>query len=495
MLGGTDQALQPLGAAAVRLVRALVERDGRRSLFEAAGEGGGKGGGVGADAHWLLPEIDISLIMREYVEPGSKARALLSKMPWLLPFAKRVDVFRELVAAERRRIKGEALPEHLRGHQVKIRRERILEDGYVQLAGLDAWELKGTIRIEFVSRLGYTEAGIDRHGVFKEFLEETLSRAFDPDGGLFQRTVQGGRGGGLYPSPTSGVADPQHLRLFEFVGKMLGKAFYEGIVLEPTLANFFSAKLLGIRAGVDELPSFDPTLHASIEALKSYDGDVERDLCLSFSAERDELGVCSSVELREGGASIPVTAENRIEYVHLMADFWLNGQIAEPSAAFVSGVHSVVPSGWLRLFSTAELQRLLNGDDLDIDLADLRKHTRYTGGYHDLSPAVRDLWSVLGGFSSSERALFLKFTTSCSKPPLMGFRHLHPEFTVQCVGGTGGETPSVLAFFGMGRKETERLPTASTCFNLLKLPNFKNKKVLREKLLYAIKSASGFELS
>jgi len=24
--------------------------------------------------------------------------------------------------------------------------------------------------------------------------------------------------------------------------------------------------------------------------------------------------------------------------------------------------------------------------------------------------------------------------------------------------------PSVLAFFGMGRKETERLPTASTCF-------------------------------
>ena len=137
VLVATDQALQPLSAAAVRLVRALVERDGRRSLFEAAGEGGGKSGGVGGDAHWLLPEIDISLIMREYVEPRSKARALLSKMPWLLPFAKRVDVFRELVAAERRRIKGEALPEHLRGHQVKIRRGRILEDGYVQLAGLE----------------------------------------------------------------------------------------------------------------------------------------------------------------------------------------------------------------------------------------------------------------------------------------------------------------------------------------------------------------------
>ena len=48
---------------------------------------------------------------------------------------------------------------------------------------------------------------------------------------------------------------------------------------------------------------------------------------------------------------------------------------------------------------------------------------------------------------------------------------------------------------GMGRNETQRLPTASTCFNLLKLPNFKSRAVLRERLLYAIRSASGFELS
>ena len=53
----------------------------------------------------------------------------------------------------------------------------------------------------------------------------------------------------------------------------------------------------------------------------------------------------------------------------------------------------------------------------------------------------------------------------------------------------------MLAFFGMGRKETDRLPTAATCFNLLKLPNFKSKKVLKERLLYAIKSESGFDLS
>jgi len=99
-----------------------------------------------------------------------------------------------------------------------------------------------------------------------------------------------------------------------------------------------------------------------------------------------------------------------------------------------------------------------------------------------MSPTVRDLWAVLTELSREDLALFLKFVTSCSKPPLLGFQHLNPQFTVQCVSADGGDTPSVLAFFGMGRKETGRLPTSATCFNLLKLPNFKSKKILREKL-------------
>jgi ubiquitin-protein ligase E3 B len=142
-----------------------------------------------------------------------------------------------------------------------------------------------------------------------------------------------------------------------------------------------------------------------------------------------------------------------------------------------------------------ELQRLINGDDAPIDVSDLRRHTRYAGGYNELTPTIRDLWRVLSEMDHTDKALFLKFVTACSRPPLLGFRHLQPPFTVQCVSGDGGDTPSVLAFFGMGRNETHRLPTASTCFNLLKLPNFKSRAVLRERLLYAIRAGQGFELS
>lgn len=46
-----------------------------------------------------------------------------------------------------------------------------------------------------------------------------------------------------------------------------------------------------------------------------------------------------------------------------------------------------------------------------------------------------------------------------------------------------------------GGTDLERLPTASTCMNLLKLPEFCDQHLMRNKLLYAIESSAGFELS
>uniref|UniRef100_A0A8B9UX03 HECT-type E3 ubiquitin transferase n=1 Tax=Anas zonorhyncha TaxID=75864 RepID=A0A8B9UX03_9AVES len=62
---------------------------------------------------------------------------------------------------------------------------------------------------------------------------------------------------------------------------------------------------------------------------------------------------------------------------------------------------------------------------------------------------------------------------------------------------TGDTLGSVLrGFFTIRKKEPGgRLPTSSTCFNLLKLPNYSKKSILREKLRYAISMNTGFELS
>ena len=44
-------------------------------------------------------------------------------------------------------------------------------------------------------------------------------------------------------------------------------------------------------------------------------------------------------------------------------------------------------------------------------------------------------------------------------------------------------------------RPNEKLPTASTCFNVLRLPGYSNAKIMKEKLLYAINSNSGFDLA
>src|SRR4029434_9374456 len=67
-------------------------------------------------------------------------------------------------------------------------------------------------------------------------------------------------------------------------------------------------------------------------------------------------------------------------------------------------------------------------------------------------------------------------------------------FSLQDTGDTLG---SVLrGFFTIRKKEPGgRLPTSSTCFNLLKLPNYSTKSILRDKLPYDLRMNTGCELS
>ncbi|XP_011503939.1 PREDICTED: ubiquitin-protein ligase E3B-like, partial [Ceratosolen solmsi marchali] len=384
----------------------------------------------------------------------------------------------------------------------KICRSRIIEDGYRQLSRIPSQALKGLIRVRFINELGLDEAGIDQDGVFKEFLEETIKRIFDPSMNLFKVTSENR----LYPSSTSAIQE-NHLLFFEFIGRMLGKAVYEGIVVDVPFASFFISQFCGQAGGVfyswlDELASLDRELYRSLTMVKHYNGDIG-DLALTFSFDENVMGKIITHELKPGGKAILVTNENKINYIHLMARFRMYVQIKNQIKAFTKGFRSMINSAWLTLFSTPECQKLISGEDISLDLRDLRKHTQYYGGFHDKHRVICWLWDILEkDFSESEKGLFLKFVTSCSKSPLIGFAHLEPPFSIRCVEvgddeDTGDTIGSVIrGFFTIHKKDPQnRLPTSSTCFNLLKLPNYKKKNILREKLYYAVTSNTGFELS
>lgn len=481
-----------LKRASLDLLLLLYDRDCRKSFTPSN--------------HWLSKEIKVSHFLNELRDRKERARILLDNIPHVLPHMERVKVFHGWVSEDKNYLgidKEYSRPSAV----VSIRRSRLLEDGYEQLSQYQGTQLKGIIRVKFVNEQGLDEAGIDQDGVFKEFLEDVISEAFNPQLNLFKMTI-GADEQNLYPSPTSFIHS-NYLHLFEFVGKMLGKAIYEGILVDVRFASFFLNSILrrnhsAMYSSIDELPSLDPEMHKHLNFIKNYDGDVS-DLDLVFAYDEDMLGQMVTHDLKPGGRAISVTNTNKFSYIHLMAMFRIHTQIKEVSAAFISGFYSIISPEWLSIFSSAELQHLISGDSGKIDLNDLRNNCRYFGGYHSSHPAIIWLWDILiNDFTLAEKKSFLKFVTSCSNPPLLGFKYLEPQFSIRFVDCSEDEDEGdsvgsvVRGLFNVRKKgpsSSARLPTASTCFNLLKLPCYKKKSILKEKLRYAIKSGAGFELS
>ena len=248
---------------------------------------------------------------------------------------------------------------HPVGHQITVNRSQVFEDGFRTLHRLGG-KLKGAIKVSYINSQGLAEAGIDGGGLFKDFMMNLCKDAFDPQRGLFKATDDGK----LYPNPASHLAADAHLEYFEFLGMVLGKAVYDGILVELPLARFFVSKLKGRSSGLKDLESLDAELYQNLLFLKQYEGSVE-DLSLFFSLDTDQYGEAKETELIPGGKDVPVTNENVLRYIHLVAHHRLNLQIRPQSYAFLRGFQTLVDSAWTSMFNEDELQELIAAKGTD----------------------------------------------------------------------------------------------------------------------------------
>ncbi|TYI61940.1 hypothetical protein E1A91_D10G208500v1 [Gossypium mustelinum] len=406
---------------------------------------------------------------------GSKAHDILKQAPFLIPFTSRVKIFTSQLASVRQRHGAHGV---FTRNRFRIRRDHILEDAYNQMSQLSEEDLRGLIRVTFVNEFGVEEAGIDGGGIFKDFMENITRAAFDVQYGLFKETADHL----LYPNPGSGMIHEQHLQFFHFLGTLLAKAMFEGILVDIPFATFLLSKLKQKYNYLNDLPSLDPELYRHLIFLKHYKGDIS-ELELYFVIVNNEYGEQTEEELLPGGKNIHVTNENVITFIHLVSNHRLNFQIRQQSSHFLRGFQQLMQKDWIDMFNEHELQLLISGslDSLDVD--DLRCHTNYAGGYHGEHYVIDMFWEVLKSFSLENQKKFLKFVTGCSRGPLLGFKYLEPLFCIQRAAGSASE------------EALDRLPTSATCMNLLKLPPYRSKEQLEAKLMYAIYADAGFDLS
>jgi ubiquitin-protein ligase E3 C len=466
-------------AAAASALRSLYERHSQRAL--------------GPADVFVIDVNKVSLCLLSLKHPdqpplsGNEAieeaiNRLMSLMPWSVPFFVRVERF-EKVRIEHRRMSQEGQPQV----RVSVQRARLFDSVLAALKDVRGDLLRRKVNVQFINDEGLPEAGIDAGGLFKELWTQLTAIIFDPRFGLFSLTNSEG-GKELYPNPSSSLLTGfDDTITFELLGRVLGKALYEGVTVETRFARFFLHYLSGRAVHLHHLPSLDQELYKSLMFLKSYQGNVEEDLCLSFTSSIEigaggEGGGGTDIDLVPGGSSIPVTNSNRLSYIHLLAEYRLGGAIATQNQAFLAGLRDVLPANWLTPFSAPELQVLISGAHSGIDISDLKANTIYANGFSSYDSCISRFWQIVSSFSDQDKAALLKFSTSCSRPPPLGFKQLEPKFCIQRVPFTGRESEAPL-------------PSSSTCFNVLKLPDYKSETVMKEKLLMALRSGAGFEMT
>ncbi|EGD80628.1 ubiquitin-protein ligase [Salpingoeca rosetta] len=351
---------------------------------------------------------------------------------------------------------------------ISVSRSRIFEQSYSAVLGMSPDQLRRELRITFEE-----ERGLDFGGPTREWFYLLSHEMFNPYYGLFEYSAADSYT--LQMSPTSSV-NPDHLRYFQFIGRVVGMAIYHGRLLDVFFIHPFYKMMLRRHIALADVEVVDADYYRSLQWI--LDNDPTQ-LELTFEVDREEFGTVTHIELKPGGADIPVTQDNKEEYVNLVVKHKFVDQVAAQMDAFMEGLTAIVPLDWLEPFTSHELELLISGIS-EIDIHDWRAHTVYLDGYTNRSQVIGWFWQAISSLNMQERARVLQFVTGTSRVPMNGFAELYGSNGLQrfCIARRGGRS---------------QLPRAHTCFNRLDLPQYQSYDELREKLLLAVENTEGYD--
>ncbi|WJX46839.1 E3 ubiquitin-protein ligase upl1, variant 2 [Trifolium repens] len=399
--------------------------------------------------------------------PGllEKSLSMMLKAPRLIDFDNKRAYFRSRIRQQH----DQQLSGPLR---ISVRRAYILEDSYNQLRMRPTQDLKGRLNVQFQG-----EEGIDAGGLTREWYQ-LLSRVIFDKGALLFTTV--GNNATFQPNPNS-VYQTEHLSYFKFVGRVVGKALFDGQLLDVYFTRSFYKHILGVKVTYHDIEAVDPDYYKNLKWMLENDVSDIPDLTFSMDADEEKLilyekNEVTDYELKPGGRNIRVTEETKHEYVDLVAEHLLTNAIRPQINSFLEGFSEMVPRELISIFNDKELELLISGLP-EIDLDDLKANTEYTG-YTVASNVVQWFWGVVKSFNKEDMARLLQFVTGTSKVPLEGFKALQ--------GISGPQRFQIHKAYGA----PDRLPSAHTCFNQLDLPEYTSKEQLQDRLLLAIHEAS-----
>uniref|UniRef100_A0A7N6F9B4 HECT domain-containing protein n=1 Tax=Anabas testudineus TaxID=64144 RepID=A0A7N6F9B4_ANATE len=354
-----------------------------------------------------------------------------------------------------------------------VRRNRLVSDTLRELTMYSDVDLKKPLKVIFDG-----EEAVDAGGVTKEFFLLLLKELMDPVYGMFTHYNESNL---LWFSDKCFVEQ----NWFHLIGIICGLAIYNSTVVDLHFPLVLYKKLLGVSPTLEDFKELSPTEARSLQQLLDYEGsDVEETFLLSFAVSVTFcLLMCFFIVEQINDlyvyllcvcVCVYVCVFFRNEFVEAYLRYVFSDSVSEQYSAFSSGFLKVCGGEILSLFQPSELMAMVVGNN-NYNWEEMEKNAVYKGEYTATHPTVRLFWEVFHEFPLEKKKQFLLFLTGSDRIPIHGMESM--RIIIQSTTA-----------------EEHYLPVAHTCYNLLDMPRYQTKDILRRRLTQAVEQYEGFSL-
>lgn len=266
----------------------------------------------------------------------------------------------------------------------------------------------------------------------------------------------------------------ENSHIYEPIKQKAGPEVFFSIGRFIAIAFYF-----GIPCGVEFIPIiyqelYDADFSYSAEKLFAHQDPV-------YYNSINELSKCEDIASLsiyfndKNGTEMLLTKDNFYEFRHLTMMRKLYGDCKAEINYFVEGFKSVLGNSLVEFFTPREIAKLLKGNTLVTPEEFLSSIEYKSSGSTRTIEVFAHFRKAISELTNEQVTKLVLFTTGRSKLPFGGLLYLSKPITVVCNG-----------------KDETALPSASTCFHFLHLPDYTSAEQVRGKLLLAIEEGMEF---
>jgi hypothetical protein len=303
---------------------------------------------------------------------------------------------------------------------------------------------------------------LGHEGPRKQWIDVLAAHYFDP---------QFWESSSVFVRPPRGEIDPVRYGRFYAVGRVIGICVRYRITVGLRLTPAVVRMLRVPTVGIDDIESI--VAEEDSEFVRNL-GYLRTEINWEASDLNDQIMSLFGDSLTLTNATIVDSKALSEVYIRERLYDYSFGSITPAVLAIKRGINDIIPPGFIEAFTEDEFREFIHGTS-DVSSEELIAGINFSS----LSPETPlQEWfrSVIPELTAEERVLFIKFVTGSRQPP---------------IAWQSGSWMVVLDAVHTG---SDSLPTASTCFNQLKIPAYPNREVFKTKLIQAIHESDTLEI-